>query len=218
MAPGHSDFWNSAMIEWNIQTRAHACHACARPFADQQTFHTLLFDARDVYERVDVCGACWSAQYNDGATSRKGFVSHWQGLFEVPAPVPEPIQKENAETLLRKLIERGDPRYGAAMFILAVMLERKRLLKVKDQLIQDGRRTFLYEHPRSGDLFTIIDPDLHLDQLEAVQRDVAHLLEHGFDRADDPLGPIADPTVADPTTPLASPDPSSGGTPLPVPG
>lgn len=205
------------MIEWNIQTRAHACHACAQPFADQQTLHTLLFDARDAYERVDVCGACWSAQYGDGATSRKGFVSHWQGLFELPVPMPEPIQKENAESLLRKLIERGDPRYEAAMFILAVMLERKRILKVRDQLIQDGRRTFLYEHPRSGDLFTILDPCLHLDQLEAVQRDVAHLLEHGFDQVSTSLGQVADPIVANPNTPRASPEPTSDGAPLPVP-
>jgi hypothetical protein len=29
-------------------------------------------------------------------------------------------------------------------------------------------------------VFTIADPDLHLDQLEAVQRDVAALLEHGL--------------------------------------
>jgi hypothetical protein len=29
-------------------------------------------------------------------------------------------------------------------------------------------------------VFTIADPDLRLDQLEAVQRDVAALLEHGL--------------------------------------
>jgi hypothetical protein len=36
---------------------------------------------------------------------------------------------------------------------------------------------FVYEQPRTGDIFTIADPDLHLNQLEAVQRDVAQLLE-----------------------------------------
>ena len=60
------------------------------------------------------------------------------------------------------------------------MLERKRLLKVKEQLVRDGRRVFVYEDPRTGDVFTIIDPDLQLDQLEQVQRDVGTLLEHGL--------------------------------------
>jgi hypothetical protein len=46
--------------------------------------------------------------------------------------------------------------------------------------MRDGQRVFIYEQPKTGDIFTIADPDLHLDQLEQVQRDVAHLLEHGL--------------------------------------
>jgi hypothetical protein len=66
------------------------------------------------------------------------------------------------------------------MFILAVMLERKRVFKVKEQIVRDGKRVFIYEQPKTGDVFTIADPDLRLDQLEQVQRDVAALLEHGL--------------------------------------
>lgn len=168
------------MIEWNIQSRAHACRSCGRQFADKQPYHTLLFDEKAGYERLDVCESCWSAQFSQGATSRKGFVSHWQGVFEIPPAQPEPIQKENAESLLRKLVEQNDPNHGAACFILAVMLERKRILKVKEQVQRDGRRVFIYEQPRTGDVFTITDPALRLDQLEEVQRDVGHLLEHGL--------------------------------------
>jgi len=60
------------------------------------------------------------------------------------------------------------------------MLERKRVLKIKEQLVRDGQRVFIYEQPKTGDLFTITDPNLQLDQLEQVQRDVAALLEHGL--------------------------------------
>jgi hypothetical protein len=168
------------MIEWNIQSRAHACQACSKEFSDKQPYHTMLFDQKSGYQRLDVCEACWQGQYSQGATSRKGFVSHWQGIFEAPTVQPEPIQKENAESLLRKLVAVNDPRHGPACFILAVMLERKRILKVKEQLQRDGRRIFVYEQPLTGDAFTILDPDLRLDQLDDVQRDVAHLLEHGL--------------------------------------
>jgi hypothetical protein len=179
------------MNEWNIQSRAHGCEACARPFADRQPFHTLLYDEKSgPLHRMDVCDACWQSQFSDGARERKGFVSHWQGSYEAPpAHAPEAIEKETAETLLRKLIEQNDPRYAPAAFILAVMLERKRLLRVKEQLKRDGRRVFVYEHPKTGDLFTIADPDLQLNQLADVQHDVAHLLEHG-------LGPA--PALANP--------------------
>lgn len=167
------------MNEWNIQSRAHACEACQQPFADKQAYHTLLFDVAPDLRRTDVCEACWQKQFAD-ASIQKGLISRWQGVYEAPPPVVEAIQKETAETLLRKLIEQNDPHYVPAAFILAVMLERKRILKVKEQIIRDGQRTFIYEHPKTGDVFTINDPDLHLDQLEEVQRDVAALLEHGL--------------------------------------
>jgi len=168
------------MTEWNIQSRAHACDACGRLFADKETYHTLLFDEKTDFRRSDICPACWQKQFSEGARDRKGFISYWQGVYEAPPPRSDPILKETAESLLRKLIELNDPQYLPASFILAVMLERKRLLKVKEQVMREGRRIFIYEQAGTGDLFTITDPDLHLNQLEQVQHDVAALLEHGL--------------------------------------
>lgn len=173
------------MNEWNIQSRAHICQSCGKAFADKQQYHTLLSDEKAGFNRIDVCAQCWEQQFSQGASDRKGFVSHWQGIYEAPPAAPaEPIQKENAESLLRKVIESNDPKYGPAAFILAVMLERKRILKVKEQLVRDGQRVFIYEQPRTGDLFTITDPGLQLNQLDSVQRDVAALLENGFGTPD----------------------------------
>ncbi len=168
------------MTEWNIQSRSHACEACAKPFADQEVYHTLLFDEKADFRRSDICQGCWLKQYSDGARERKGFVSYWQGVYHAPPPPADPIHRETAESLLRKIIELNDARYVPAAFILAVMLERKRLLKVREQLTRDGQRIFIYEKPGTGDVFTIIDPNLQLNQLEAVQHDVAALLEHGL--------------------------------------
>ncbi len=192
------------MLEWNIQSRAHGCQACGRDFKNRETLHTVLFDERQAYHRQDVCEACWLAQYGEGANHRRGFVSHWQSTYEPPpATPPDPIQKESAETLLRKLLEDHDPQHAGAVFVLAVMLERKRLLKVKAQAVEAGHRVLIYEHVRSGDVLTIPDPDLQLDQLETVQRDVAHLLEHG-------LPPAAVPVEA-------APGPSTGIEPADAP-
>jgi hypothetical protein len=170
------------MNEWNIQSRAHTCEACGQSFADRQPYHTLLYDEKaGLLRRMDVCDACWRSQFSEGGRQRKGFISHWQGIYELPPAVaPEAIQKETAETLLRKLIEQNDPKYAPAAFILAAMLERKRLLRVKEQIKRDGQRLFVYEQPGTGDIFTIADPVLHLNQLETVQHDVAQLLEHGL--------------------------------------
>jgi hypothetical protein len=186
------------MNEWNIQSRAHACEACGQPFADRQVYHTLLFDEPPELRRSDICEACRQKQDAGDARSRSGFISHWQGIYEAPPPVSDPIHKDTAETLLRKLIEQNDPRYAPAGYILAVMLERKRVLKVKEQIVNEGKRVFIYEQPGTGDVFTIADPDLRLDQLEAVQRDVAALLEHGLNP---PVQNETAPQVAEQTAP-----------------
>jgi hypothetical protein len=203
------------MTDWNIQARAHACEACGNAFADRETYHTLLFDERAAFRRLDICQACWQSQYSDGARERKGFISYWHGIYEAPPPPREPIQKETAESLLRKLIELNEPRYAAAGYILAVMLERKRLLKVKEQLVRDGHRVFIYEQPGTGDLFTIADPNLQLNQLEAVQHDVAALLEHGLNPPPASLQPA--PIEAPPATDPSEADAPSGSEAVPRP-
>lgn len=201
------------ITDWNIQSRAHACQACGKAFEDKQAYHTLLFDQRQQYQRMDVCEPCWQVQFSQGGKDRKGFISYWQGIYEAPPPAPpDPIQKDTAETLLRKLIERNDPHYASASYILAVMLERKRLLKIKEQIHHEGQRIFVYEHPKSGDLFTIPDPNLQLDQLDQVQHDVADLLEHGLNPPTDAA--LAPPPPADGDASGAEPPTTS----VPLPG
>lgn len=168
------------MIEWHIQSRAHACQQSGRQFHDGETYHTLLLDTKAGFERMDLCVEAFKESGTE-LLSKANLVSHWKGIYEAPPPVPpDAIRKDDAESLLRKLLERREERHAAAAYILAVMLERKRILRVKGQSRDNGRRIFVYEHPKSGDLFSIADPDLQLNQLEAVQCDVANLLEHGL--------------------------------------
>lgn len=193
------------MNEWNIQSRGHACLSCHTAFTDKQVYHTILFDEKRDFLRTDVCQKCWDAQFTE-SRDRKGFISCWHGEYAAPPPQVEAIKKGDAEALLRKLVEVNDPKHAAASYILAVMLERKRILKVKEQIRAEGKRIFIYEQPKTGDVFTIPDPDLQLNQLEEVQRDVAQLLEHGLP-GDAPAAPVeaatAEPAPADtaPATP-----------------
>lgn len=199
------------MNEWNLQSRAHACQACHKPFADKEPYHTLLLEEKQEYQRQDICHDCWDAQYREGASDRKGFISQWQGVYQVPpAAPPDAIQKESAESLLRRLIETGEAKYGPVCYILAVMLERKRLLKVKEQIQQEDRRVFIYEQPRTGDIFTITDPNLQLNQLEEVQRATAELLAHGVNPPPPVPPPPAEAASAEPEQPAAAPAENAG--------
>ena len=173
-------FLGRSMNDWQIQSRASECQGCGRKFADQQPYHSLLWAEPGRYRRQDVCPECWEGRFRQQARSRPEVVSFWRGVYEAPPPPQEPIRRDAAEQLLRQLCERGDPQYGSAVYILAIMMERKRLLRVKEQFWRDGRRIFVYEHTRTGDVFTVPDPALKLSELAAVQQQVSELLEHGL--------------------------------------
>lgn len=194
------------MNEWNIQSRAHACVTCGQPFADKQSYRTVLLDEGPELRRSDICEPC--AQKAGDLRAQKGFISQWHGVYEAPPPVTEVIQKETAETILRKVIELNDPRFAPAAYILAVMLERKRILKIKEQIRREGQRVFVYEQPKTGDIFTIADPNLHLSQLEQVQHDVAHLLEHGLNPPV-PAEPAANTTASETPAPETPGEPAT---------
>ena len=186
------------MNDWNIQSRAHVCATCNQPFTDKQPYHTILLAEKSELRRLDVCVPC--VEKNGDARGQAGFISQWNGTYETPPAQPvDAIQKETAETVLRKVIEEKNPRYAPAAYILAVMLERKRILKVKEQFQRDGQRIFVYEQPKTGDIFTIADPNLHLSQLDQVQQDVAMLLEGGVNVA-------ATETVAEVTIETSAPE------------
>lgn len=204
------------MTEWHIQSRSRTCQVSHREFEDKETYHTLLFHTRHGLERLDVCEEVYKRDYASGV-QRDGLISQWKGVYQAPPP-PEPdaVQKGNAESLLRELTALGDPQYATACYILAVMLERKRQLKVREQVREESGRFFVYEHPKTGEVFTIRDPELRLDQLMDVQVQVAELLEHGLPKPGVAELPMEEAAVAeadpsdrtDQSDPTDEPDPA----------
>ncbi len=157
--------------EWNIKSRAMACSACQTAFTDGQRYHTRLIFQEHDYSRGDFCETCWTAEAAHGYSS-------WKGLFKAPPSEPDHrIKKETAETLLRELIEKGDPSQVSVIYILAVMLERQRVLVEREiKTMEDGSRMVVYEHKKTAETFAITDPQLKLSELDLVQKDIMVLL------------------------------------------
>jgi hypothetical protein len=160
--------------EWNIRVCADQCVACARKFADRESLMSRLRFAEEGYVREDFCAACWPAR-QPGADAE---TSAWAALRRAPEKkAPETLKKETAESLLRELMETDDPSKRNVIFILAVMLERRRLLVEKEVQVQpDGGKIRVYEHKQTGESFVVPDPQLHLAEIEHVQREVMELL------------------------------------------
>lgn len=163
---------NPLADEWSIQHRAEVCAVTGKPFQAGEYFYTLLFRDRDGFRRQDLSEEAWR-QRNENLQP----FSFWRARFEPPPPTPpEPLPKENAEELFRRLVAAADRANANACYVLAAMLERKRVLKQIQTENGDDGRVLIYEHAKTGDVFVVPDPHLHLGQLESVQSEVAQLL------------------------------------------
>ena len=164
---------NPLANEWPIKHRAEACAVTQRPFAAGENFYTLLFREGDGFRREDLSEEAWTKR-NENIRP----FSFWRSRYEPPpADATEPIAKENAEDLLRRLLAEQKRRTANACYVLAVMLERKRILKQIKSETTDGDRVLIYEHAKTGDVFIVPDPQLRLDEIEtSAGRSVRNLL------------------------------------------
>jgi hypothetical protein len=163
--------------DWDIKPRGSMCADCEKMFEHNEAYFSALTYGEEGYQRHDFCVGCWV-----GKEAELTPFSSWKGTFIVPPEIEddEPLKKENAESLLRRLIEDDDSENAPVIYILAVMLERKKILVEKDVSIdEDGTVHRVYEHKKTGETFLILDPQLKLDRLQDVQERVVELLGGG---------------------------------------
>jgi hypothetical protein len=162
---------NPLANEWTIKHRADTCASTNRPFVPGEHLYTLLFRDAEGFRREDLSEEAWQ---NRNPNIQP--FSFWKARYEpAPAAAPEALAKENAEQLFRRLLSSENSSRNAC-YVLAAMLERKRVLKqIRSEQAENGR-VLIYEHGATGDVFIVPDPQLRLDELENVQNEVANLL------------------------------------------
>ena len=160
--------------EWNIRSRGHVCSLCQKPLVDKTPVISALREVKDGDERYDCHPECWKTSERDWEP-----FSQWDGVYLAPAreEKKEPLKKEDAGELLRQLVTLDDPAMKNVVYVLAVMLERSKILVERDAKPQDdGTIRRVYEDRKQGDTFVILDPRLRLENLSEVQQQVVALL------------------------------------------
>lgn len=231
--------------DWSIQSRGHRCALTGEAFTEGCHFFTALFrTADDGLQRLDFSESSWEklsrgeTETNSESPAEAGMeipsmdtlFSFWRSKFIAPPPpAPEAVPRESAEAFLRHLLSqardvdgRPAPEVRRTCYFLALMLERKRILKpidpkvaaqkeadlaaeetesgaegndenpsthaptVADQIqnatdaASGADKVLVYEHAKTGEIFVLIDPEMRLDQLEEVQKEVAEMLAQGI--------------------------------------
>jgi len=163
---------------WHLRSRGRECTATQTPFQNGETIVTAIFPDPESsgYVRRDFSVEGWKNRPEDGD---KPF-SFWRTVFtsNASSEKQETMEKESPEDILRHLIEEDEDHTENTRYILAVMLERQKLLRETDSQRTPTGIIRVYEHRKTGEVLIVKDPDIPLGQIEAVQMEVAALLEN----------------------------------------
>ena len=182
---------------WSIKSRGHICTVTEDQFADGESFYTAIFPDPESggYLRKDFSIESWEQRDGD-----KPF-SFWQSVYHTPVKDEKvEVTEESPEELLRRLIDEDEEHTENARYILAIMLERKKMIKEADsQAVADGIIR-IYEQRKTGDVFIIKDPNIPLSEIESVQQEVTELLENGGRKTNPDSNEVTPPNSINPTT------------------
>jgi hypothetical protein len=164
---------------WHIKSRSHQCVVTGKPFADGDSIIAAIFPDPESsgWLRKDYSVEGWDQRDKDDGEK----FSQWKTIYKAPvAHERVGVTKESPIDLLRRMVDEDEESTEKVRFILAVMLERQKILVEKDTQVVPSGILRVYEHRKEGDVFLIRDPNVALDQVEAMQQEVLDLLEsHG---------------------------------------
>lgn len=159
----------AAGTSWEVRSRSTRCAATRAPFQEGDPIYSRLVRRVDGDLREDYSEAAWTSELKAQS------LFHWKTKFRLPAPKKEaPFKEENAEEFLRELLEANDTGDTVTLYILALMLERRRILVDRGtQHDPEGRQIRIYEHKDNGETYFIVDPVLDIARIAEVQQEVA---------------------------------------------
>jgi hypothetical protein len=187
---------------WHIKSRSHLCVVTGKPFADGESIVAAIFPDPESsgWLRRDYSLEGW--EQRDGGDGEN--FSQWKTVYKAPVSHERvEVTKESPIDLLRRMVDEDEEHTEKVRFILAVMLERQKVLVEKDTQVVPSGILRVYEHRKEGDVFLIRDPNVALDQVEAMQQEVLDLLEnHGRKpsveaEAAEASEPVAEETASD---------------------
>ena len=200
--------------DWEIGRRSAKCSATDRELAEGEAYYAVLLETPEGFERRDYTLDSWQGP-------PEGAFCHWRGRVPIREKANTPTKVDTAlltQLFLRLEEEESDVKQQFR-FMLALLLMRKRLLKMAETVHEDDREYWQLMLMSDRSTHRVLNPQLSSDevarlsaQLTAIlagEVDVAEALEwteapsspepeeatDAPDVTDDPDSPPRDPTT-----------------------
>lgn len=158
------------MSDWKFRRRQGSCGACEKPFAEDERHASVLSIAGDELRRDDLCAACWQARPEQGELFF-WFARHHAGRRGLQ------LDLGTLEQLFLRLEGRAEPRVRELRYLLALLLLRKRRLRIDRVLREADGEALLVHRPRRQEALRVHVFDFTAERMAALRADLVQLLE-----------------------------------------
>lgn len=160
--------------DWRIGKRAESCGNCGKGFPHGLPFHSAIFLEGESFRRKDLCPICFPA-----ASAATPPFSHWVTTIPKPTDRPRTFDLGLAAEFLRRLAAEGDPARGPLLHFLALLLVRKRAVRLAEiPADAAGPRARVEFHDGHGPV-EIPAPPLTEESVPALRGEIEKLLDLG---------------------------------------
>jgi hypothetical protein len=156
--------------DWEMPRRGEACVACGRDFKPGDMIRAYLYESPEGYERRDHCADC-------RPPDEPPAIGVWR--TRRPEPAVKRVHSFDREAVyhfFRRLEDADTPEQRQLRFVLALLLWRKRVLKLDRSDAVDGAELWHFTVPRSEETHAVERPDLDEEQLERLSTQLEALL------------------------------------------
>lgn len=146
--------------EWQLPAATDRCAADGRVFAPGEVVRAYLFAETGGFARRDYCLACRPAD-------ETGLVGAWtRRRPSAASEKPAAFDAEAAFKYFRRLGDDDAAERQQFRFVLALLLWRKKLLKLAETAGRGEKELWLFRSPRTEESFEVTRPDLSEDEIE----------------------------------------------------
>ncbi len=182
---------------WKIPTASRACAACQAALQTGDQVTTAIRWLPEGPERRDLCEACGRAAENLAEAY------YWRRRLpacEARRPV---VDYALLRELFLRMLQRGDEIYRRLSYLVALVLVRKRYLRLHGFDVRHGREVMVVSRGAGQPGFDVPAPFLSAEDMLAVREHLSRLLQADFAEGDLPelQAPEALP-AADPAPPV----------------
>ena len=159
------------MSDWRIRRREERCERCERAFLEGESIFSLLFVEDGRLRREDACPACFEGRTGGGE------LVFWRTRHRQGRTRALTVDFEAIEELFLALASREEERLLELRYLLALLLLRKKRLKLTGMRRNEGKSAMVLARPRREEELLVAVFELAPERIEALREELGRIFD-----------------------------------------